>query len=89
MQAPGRLAELRARTAELAQRNTEYGERIEQQAATIDVLKVMSTSPGDARPVFQLIVERARTFCGADGATAALLDGDLLHLQAHTGMVRI
>ena len=29
-------------TAALAQRNSEFGERIEQQAATIDVLKAMS-----------------------------------------------
>ena len=57
---------MQERTAALAQRNSEYGERIEQQAATIDVLKVMSASPGDARPVFELIVERARSFCGAD-----------------------
>ena len=40
---------LGASTAELAQRNSEYGERIEQQSATIDVLKVMSASPGDPR----------------------------------------
>ena len=53
--------ELQERTAALAARNSEYGERIEQQAATIDVLKVMSASPGDARPVFELIVERARS----------------------------
>jgi hypothetical protein len=32
--------------AELAARNSEYGERIEHQSATIDVLKVMSASPG-------------------------------------------
>src|SRR6185503_6061027 len=48
-----------AREAELAEalarRNTEFGERIEQQSATIDVLKAMSASPGDARPVFELI----------------------------------
>ena len=68
------------------QRNSEYGERIEQQAATIDVLKAMSASPGDAQPVFELIVERARSFCGADHATAALLQDDMLHLQAHSGM---
>ena len=37
--------ELQARTAALAQRNSEYGERIEQQSATIDVLKVMSARP--------------------------------------------
>ncbi|HME24585.1 MAG TPA: GAF domain-containing protein [Acetobacteraceae bacterium] len=80
------LRELRTRTAELAQRNSEYGERIEQQSATIDVLKAMSASPGDARPVFELIVERARAFCEADYATAALLEGDMLHLQARSGM---
>ncbi len=80
------LRELRARTAELATRNNEYGERIEQQAATIDVLKVMSASPGDARPVFELIVERARAFCEADIAAAALLEGDKLHLQAQSGV---
>jgi two-component system, NtrC family, sensor kinase len=80
------LGELRARTTELARRNSEYGERIEQQSATIDVLKVMSASPGDARPVFELIVERARAFCEADRAMVALLNGDLLYLQAHAGM---
>ena len=70
----------------LATRNSEYGERIEQQSATIDVLKVMSASPGDPQPVFDLIVERARSFCGADQCTVALLDGDMLHLKAKAGM---
>ena len=56
---------LQERTVALAQRNTEYGERIEHQAATIDVLKAMSASPGDPQPVFDLIVERARDLCGA------------------------
>ena len=49
-------AELQTRTAALAQRNTEYDERIEHQSATIDVLKAMSASPGDPQPVFDLIV---------------------------------
>jgi GAF domain-containing protein len=79
------LTELRLRTEELARRNSEYGERIEQQAATIDVLKVMSASPGDAQPVFQLIVERACAFCNADQAHLALVDHDILHLKATIG----
>jgi len=54
------LGELQARTDELAVRNSEFGERIEHQSATIDVLKVMSASPGDPQPVFDLIVRRAR-----------------------------
>ena len=52
--------ELAARDAALALRNSEFGERIEQQTATIDVLKAMSASPGDPQPVFDLIVRRAR-----------------------------
>ena len=51
--------ELAARTAELAERKSEFGERIEHQAATIDVLKAMSASPGDTQPVFDLIARRA------------------------------
>jgi hypothetical protein len=39
--------------AELAARNSEYGER------TIHVLKVMSASPSDPQPVFDLIVTHA------------------------------
>jgi GAF domain-containing protein len=49
------LGELQQRTDELAARNSEYGERIEHQSATIDVLKAMSASPGDPQPVFDLI----------------------------------
>jgi hypothetical protein len=45
------LGELQARTAALAQRDSAYGERIEHQSATIDGLKVMSTSPGDPQGV--------------------------------------
>jgi len=76
--------ELAATTAALAKRNTDFDERIEYQAATIDVLKAMSASPGDAQPVFQLIVERARAFCNADNANLALIDRDMLHLQGTT-----
>ena len=54
------IAELRQRLdacrAELAARNSEFGERIEHQSATIDVLKAMSASPGDPQPVFDLIL---------------------------------
>ena len=55
--------------AALAQRSSEYGERIAHQAATIDVLKAMSASPGDPQPVFDLIVDRARDLCDGYGVT--------------------
>jgi hypothetical protein len=53
------LAELQARTAALAQRDSDYDERLEHQSATIDVLQAMSASPGDAQPVFDVITRRA------------------------------
>ena len=60
-------AALQARLdAALAQRTSDYDERIKHQAATIDVLKAMSASPGDPQPVFDLIVRQARALhaCG-------------------------
>jgi two-component system NtrC family sensor kinase len=76
---------LDARTAELVARNSEFGERIEHQSATIDVLKVMSASPGDPQPVFDLITRRARELCNADTAGLYGFDGELVHiLSIHT-----
>jgi GAF domain-containing protein len=77
---------LEERTAALAQRNSEYGERIEQQAATIDVLKAMSASPGDAQPVFDLIVRRARDLCNAPTVGLLEFDGEFVHLRSIVGM---
>ena len=51
-------------TAALATRNSEYSEQIEQQLATIDVLKAMSAALSDTQPVFDLITARARELCG-------------------------
>ena len=84
------IAELRRQLdecrAELAARNSEYGERIEHQSATVDVLKVMSASPGDPQPVFDLIVERARDLCDGYGVTVYEFDGTLIHWRAATGV---
>jgi len=74
---------LRARNAA---RDTAFDERAAHQAATIDVLKAMSASPGDPQPVFDLIVVRARNICGAYGVTVTEFDGTLLHWRAATGV---
>jgi GAF domain-containing protein len=78
--------QLSERDAALMKRTSRYGEHAAQQAATIDVLKVMSASPGDPQPVFDLIVERACACSGAELAALTLLDGDLLRLNATSGM---
>src|SRR5256714_11862484 len=72
--------------AELAARNSAYSERIAYQAAANDVLKVMSGSPGDPQPVFDLIVERARDLCGGYGATVYHSDGTVVDGRPATGV---
>src|SRR5712671_2681692 len=74
--------QLDACRAELAARNSEFGERIEHQSATIDVLKAMSASPGDPQPVFDLIVRRARDLCNAATAGLFEFDGELVHRRS-------
>ena len=74
--------ELQARTAELAERNTAFAERIDHQAATIDVLKQMSASPADAQPVFDLICNQARALLGTHAVGLFEYDGILVHVRA-------
>ena len=71
--------------AALAQRNSDYGERVKHQAATIDVLKAMSASPGDPQPVFDLITTRARELCGSVASMLFEYDGELLHMRTWGG----
>ena len=77
--------ELQALRSELAARNSEFGERIEHQAATIEVLKAMSASPGDAQPVFDLIARQAAKLCNVPTAAVATFDGTMLHLATQSG----
>ena len=78
--------ELTARTAELADRRTEFDERIEHQSATIDVLKAMSASPGNAQPVFDLIARQAANQCNVPTTAVATYDGTMMHLASESGL---
>jgi signal transduction histidine kinase/DNA-binding response OmpR family regulator len=64
---------------------TETKEALEQQTSTAAILSVMSSSPTDARPVFEAIAERATTLCGATIGTATRFDGQLLHMVGYHG----
>ena len=63
----------------------ETKEALEQQTATAEILRVMSSSPTDVKPVFEAIAERARVLCGARFGFSTRFDGELLHLVGYHG----
>ena len=71
--------------SELRQRTGDLGEALEQQTATSEVLKVISSSPGDLKPVFQTMLENATRICEAKFGTLFQFDGRLLHPVASVG----
>jgi GAF domain-containing protein len=54
----------------------ELRESLEQQTATSEVLKVISSSPGELEPVFQAMLENATRICEAKFGTLFLREGD-------------
>src|SRR5262249_13639487 len=63
-------------------------EALEQQAATAEILRAISSSPADAQPVFDAIALNALRLCDAEGVVVARYDGALLHVAAHHNVNR-
>ncbi|HEX3938145.1 MAG TPA: GAF domain-containing protein [Xanthobacteraceae bacterium] len=68
--------------AALARLKRELGTAVEQQKATADVLRLISSSSGDLQPVFATILANAVRLCGADNGIINRWDGDALYLVA-------
>jgi signal transduction histidine kinase len=82
-------AQLRESYANLEQkvevRTRELTESLEQQTATSEILRVISSSPNDLGPVFEAILENALRLCEANLGLLFLYDGEAFNIAAERG----
>ena len=77
---------LRASNADLEKK---LAEALEQQAATSEVLRVISGSPGEVQPVLDTIAKTASALCAANDTSIFLREGKHLRIAAHHGSIPI
>ena len=68
-------------------RTHELTESLEQQTATAEILRVISSSPTDLQPVMDAVAENAARVCGATDATIRLLEGETMRVASHFGAI--
>ena len=71
---------------DLQARNRELTEAVEQQTATAEILNVISRSPTNVQPVFDVILESAMRLCETAFGAIFRFDGERLHLVGHLGI---
>ncbi|MGC1762392.1 MAG: GAF domain-containing protein, partial [Pseudolabrys sp.] len=72
--------------SELRQRTDDLSESLEQQVATSDVLRVISSSPTDVQPVFDSIAESAVRLCDGQFSFVLRFDGKVMDFASCCGL---
>src|SRR5262249_5372364 len=83
------FTELQEKNQALTQAHAQVTETLEQQTATSEILRVISSSPTDVQPVLDTVVSSAARFCGANDVTLFQVDGDSLRFPAHYGPIPV
>jgi GAF domain-containing protein len=76
------FTELQEKNGAITAAHAQVAEALEQQTATAEILRVISSSPTDVQPIFDAIVRSASRLCGGEWAIVTRYDGELLHLAA-------
>ncbi len=71
---------------ELRQRTDDLSELLEQQVATSDVLRVISSSPTNVQPVFDAIAESAVRLCDGQFSFVVRFDGKVMDFASCCGL---
>ena len=88
MRAASRTRLWQAIKEDLDARSRELAEALEQQAATAEILRVISRSPADLQPVFDTILANALRLCDANWAFVVRHQDGWLSLAARTDCTR-
>jgi signal transduction histidine kinase len=78
------FTELQEKNQALTQAYAQVSEALEQQTATSEILRVISSSPTDVQPVFDAIARSAVRLLGGFSGVVTRVVGDHLHLAALT-----
>jgi GAF domain-containing protein len=81
------FTELQEKNHALTEAHAQVTEALEQQTATSEILRVISSSPTDVQPVLDAVAENAARLCGADDAVIQRVNGGRLTVVAHFGVM--
>src|SRR5262245_17160700 len=74
--------------AEVRDLKKRLAEALEQQTATAEILRVISSSPTDIKPVLDAVARSAMRLCESYDAMIMLREGEELHFPVHHGPIR-